>query len=113
MATQELLDFLPKDSTAGSIIRAFRKKFKVTLKELSKLTGIPESNLSTIENGRLEIGVKRATLIGAALGISPESLLFPNGKSQYEKEAKRVRQAASRLFAVKKKRQKHSQDEAA
>ncbi len=103
MTTKDLLDFLPTDSTAGSVIRAFRKNFKVTLKELGKLTGIPESNLSAIENDKVEIGVKRATLIGAALGISPESLLFPNGKSQYEKEADRVRKAASRLFAVKKK----------
>lgn len=113
MATKDLSDFLPEDSTAGSIIRAFRKNFKITLKELSKLTDIPESNLSAIENKKLEIGVKRATMIGAALGISPESLLFPNGKSQYEKEAERVRKAATKFFALKKKQQKHSEDEAA
>lgn len=111
MTTRNLLDFLPKDSTAGRIIKAFRKNFKITLKELSKLTGIPESNLSAIENEKLELGVKRATLIGAALGVSPESLLFPNGKSQYEKEAECIRKAASRLFAVKKK--KYPQDKAA
>lgn len=113
MATKDLMDFLPKDSTAGSIIRAFRKNFRVTLKELSKLTGIPESNLSAIENDKLEIGVKRATLIGAALGIAPESLLFPNGKSQYEKEAERVRKAAEKLFAAKKRQHRDSEDEAA
>ena len=73
--TQNLMDFLPNDSTSGSIIRAFRKNFKVTLKELSKLTDVSESNLSALENDKLEVGVKRATLIGTALGISPESLL--------------------------------------
>ena len=98
------------NSTAGSIIKAFRKNFKVTLKELSKLTGIPESNLSAIENERIDIGIRRATLISAAFGISPESLLFPNGKGQYEKEAVRVRKAASKLIAAKRKQ---SEDEAA
>lgn len=104
---KDLGDFLPTDSTSGGIIRAFRTNFQVTLKELSKLTGIPESNLSAIENDKLEIGVKRATLIGAALGMAPESLLFPNGKSQYEKQAIRVRKAASELLTSKQKLYKH------
>lgn len=110
--TKDLMDFLPKTSTAGSIIRAFRKNFKVTLKELAKLTGIPESNLSALENDKIEMGVKRATLIGAALGISPESLLFPNGKSQYEKEAGAIRKAASKLLLIKRKQQKSSSEAA-
>jgi transcriptional regulator with XRE-family HTH domain len=100
---RDLIDFLPTNSTTGSTIRAFRNNFNVTLKELSRLTGIPESNLSAIENNKLEIGVKRATLIGAALGISPGSLLFPNGKSQYEKQAARIRKAASKLLTFKLK----------
>ncbi len=103
---KDLMDFLPTDSTTGSTIKAFRNNFSITLKELSRLTGIPESNLSAIENNKLEIGVKRATLIGAALGISPESLLFPNGKSQYEKQAIRVRKAASRLLTSKQEQHK-------
>jgi transcriptional regulator with XRE-family HTH domain len=100
-------------STAGSIIHAFRKNFEITLKELSKLTGIPESSLSAIENGKIDIGVKRATLIAAAFGISPESLLFPHGKSLYEKEAVKARKAASKMIALKRKRFTRSQDEAA
>ncbi len=100
-------------STAGSIIRAFRKNFQVTLKELSKLTGIPESNLSAIENERLDIGVRRASLIAAAFGLSPEALLFPNGSSRYEKEATKIRKAASKLIATKRKRAMRSESEAA
>lgn len=103
---KDLSDFLPTDSTTGRTIRAFRNNFNITLKELSRLTGVPESNLSAIENDKLEIGVKRATLIGAALGIAPESLLFPNGKSQYERQAVRVRKAASRLLISKQKQYK-------
>ncbi len=105
---KDLADFLPPDSTAGRSIRAFRNNFNVTLKELHGLTGIPESNLSAIENDKLEIGVKRATLIGAALGISPHSLLFPNGKSQYEKQAIRIRKAAGRLLTTKQKQLKNT-----
>lgn len=100
-------------STSGSTIRAFRKNFKVTLKELSKLTGIPESNLSAIENERLDIGIRRAALISAVFGLSPETLLFPNGKTQYDKEVVKVRKAASKLIAAKRKQYKSPQDEAA
>ena len=101
------------NSTAGSTIRAFRKNFKITLKELGKLTGIPESNLSAIENEKIDIGIRRAALISAVFGISPESLLFPNGKSQYEKEVIKVRKAASKLITAKRKQFGSSQDEAA
>ena len=73
--TKDLMDCLPKDSSAGSIIRAFRNNFKITLKELAELTGIPESTLIELENDKLRMGVKRAKLIGAALGILPQSLL--------------------------------------
>ena len=110
---KDFFEICKVNSTAGSTIRAFRKNFKVTLKELSKVTGIPESNLSAIENERIDIGIRRATLIAAAFGISPESLLFPNGKGQYEKEAVQVRKAASKLIAAKRKQSKQSDEEAA
>ena len=54
-----------------SIIKTDRKQFQFMLKELSKATGIAELNLSLIENDPLEVGIRRATLIEAALGDDP------------------------------------------
>ena len=112
---KNLLEVIAKvkgPSTSGSVIHAHRRNWKITLKELSKMTGIAESNLSLIENDKVEIGVRRASLIGAALGIDPAFILFPEGaEGAFQKEVERVRKAASKVFAIKKKQ--YSEGEAA
>ena len=44
---RDMLEFMneimDKPSTSGSIVRAFRKKFELTQKDLKKITGISES----------------------------------------------------------------------
>ena len=75
-------DFFSLDqvkSTPGSIVRAFRKNFDLTLKDLEKITGIDETNLSAMENDKREIGLKSAILLSAAFGIDPDQILFPEG----------------------------------
>ena len=100
---QDLLELLKdQKNTPGGVIRAHRTNFKITLKELSKATGIAESNLSLIENDKVEIGVKRATLIGAALGIDPAFIMFPNGYEPFKAEKERVQKAARKMFSGKK-----------
>ena len=92
-------------STPGKVIRAHRRNFLITLKELACATGIAESNLSLIENDKIELGVKRATLIGAALGIEPGFILFPNdSEGLYDKEVRQVKARASKLFALKRRK---------
>ena len=91
--------------TPGRVIRAFRNSFKITLQELEDLTGIKKSNISAIENDKVEIGVRRAVLLAAALGIGPEDLLFPNGyEASYAKEVKTVRDATEKYLAKKNKK---------
>ena len=92
-------------STSGSVIRAHRRIWKITLKELSEMTEIAESNLSLIENDKVEIGTRRASLIGAALGIDPAFILFPEGsEGAFKKEVDRVSKKSSRLLAEKRKK---------
>jgi transcriptional regulator with XRE-family HTH domain len=77
---KDLTDFLPsKPLTSGQAIRALRRNFNLTLAEVNALTKIGETNLSAIENGSKELGVKRAELLAAVFGVSPAILLFPNG----------------------------------
>ena len=90
-------------TTPGGVIKAFRKNFQMTQQELAQVTGIAETNLSAIENDKIEIGVKRAVLIAAAFGIEPASILFPNGfDASYSKDVKAVRIASEKLMAKKK-----------
>lgn len=44
---------------------------------LSKLTGIPQSTISGIENDRIKIGVERAKVFAKALKCHPAVLVFP------------------------------------
>jgi transcriptional regulator with XRE-family HTH domain len=100
----DLLEVLENvKSTPGGVIRAHRKNFKITLRDLSKITGIAESNLSLIENDKVEIGSKRARLIAAALGIDPSFIMFPNGYEPYRKEVEKVRSVARRFLSSKKR----------
>jgi transcriptional regulator with XRE-family HTH domain len=103
MAVQNFFDLNLKKVTTGAIIKAFRKNFQITQSDLAKITGIVETNLSAIENDKVEIGVKRAVLIATALGIDPSQLLFPNGvKEDYSKEVHRVQQISAKIMAKKK-----------
>ncbi len=89
-------------TTAGKVIRAFRKNFNITQKEMADTIGISETNLSAIENDRREIGVDLATRFGAFLGIHPSLLLFPNGQEEALKEHKDIIAKAQKLFNRKK-----------
>lgn len=105
---KNLLEVIKKvkgPSTSGSVIRAHRRNWEITLKELSEMTGIAESNLSLIENDKVEIGTRRASLIGAALGIDPAFILFPEGaEGAFKKEIERVSKKAAKLLAEKQKK---------
>lgn len=90
-------------ATPGQVVRAFRKNFDLTLKELEQITGVSYTNLSAIENDRVDIGVRRAVLLAAAFGIEPQQLLFPRGYERPEyKDAEKVRVRAERVIEKKR-----------
>lgn len=66
-------------TTPGKTVRALRKRLKLTHEDLALLTGIDASNLSGIENDRVELGWDRASRLAAALGVSVTALVMPNG----------------------------------
>ena len=55
---------LPGVCLAGS-----RLKEGMTQRELSELTGIPQSHISEMENGKRPIGKKRAKILAKALNV--------------------------------------------
>ena len=90
-------------TTPGQIVRAFRTNFGLTLKELEQITGINYTNLSALEHGRIDVGVRRAVLLAAAFGIEPQQILFPQGYVRPEqRDAERVRTRAKRLIEKKR-----------
>ena len=102
---KNLLDLkaLQINETPGKVVRAFRRNFELTLGEIERLTGIPQSNLSAIENDNLDMGVRRATRIAAVFGINPALILFPKGyEREEEKELRKIRKEAATLIEKKR-----------
>jgi transcriptional regulator with XRE-family HTH domain len=85
-------DFVPAKSHArvssGEVIRILREKKGWTQQELAKRCGISPTNLSMLENDRIDIGKKRAEQLARAFGIHPAIIMFP------EYEAREMGRAA-------------------
>jgi len=53
----------------GVCLSGSRLKEGMTQKRLSELTGIPQSHISEMENGKRSIGKKRAKILAKALNV--------------------------------------------
>lgn len=65
------------DVSVGESVRIMRELQELSQSELAKLTGIPQSTISGIENDRINIGVERAKILARALKCHPAVLVFP------------------------------------
>ncbi len=58
-------------------LKMVREFQELSQNELSKLTGLPQSTISGMEAGRINIGVERAKVLARALRVHPATLVFP------------------------------------
>ena len=65
------------DVTPGESVRIIRELQGLSQNQLSEVTGIPQSTISAIENGRVNLGVERAKVLATALKCHPAVLVFP------------------------------------
>jgi transcriptional regulator with XRE-family HTH domain len=66
------------DVSVGESVRIMRELQELSQTELSRLTGIPQSTISAIENDKINLGVERAKVIARALKCHPAVLVFPS-----------------------------------
>ncbi len=59
-----------EESAPGVALRGARRKESLTQIELAKHTGIPQTHISEMENGKRTIGKARAKKLGKALNIN-------------------------------------------
>jgi transcriptional regulator with XRE-family HTH domain len=75
-------DFAPakvnKGISPGEMLKVIRELQDLSQKELSELTGIPQSNISAIESNHRQLGRERALLFAKALKVHPAVILFPD-----------------------------------
>ena len=55
------------------------KKLRELIKngDLAKLSGLPQSTISGLESGKINIGVERAKVLAKALKVHPAVIVFP------------------------------------
>ena len=63
--------------SVGESVRIIRELQGLSQTELARLTGIPQSTISGIENDRIRIGVERAKVLAQSLKCHPAVLVFP------------------------------------
>jgi len=84
-------DFVPAkktiDVSVGEAVRIIRELQEFSQNELARLTGIPQSTISAIENDRVRLGVERAKVLARALKCHPAVLLFPGWEVEQESAA--------------------------
>lgn len=81
MATIDLKDYrraMPRTPVSvGESVRIIRELQEMSQNDLAAASGIPQSTLSAIENGRVNLGVERAKQLARALKCHPAVLVFP------------------------------------
>jgi transcriptional regulator with XRE-family HTH domain len=81
MKTLNKKEFIPAKRharlTTGEVIRMLRELKGRTQADLAARCGISATNISLLENARVEIGKKRAEQIARAFGVHPAIVMFP------------------------------------
>ena len=65
----------------GEMVRTLRELKGLSQLELAKITGISQTNISAIENGRVKIGKERSIMLAKALNVHPASIMFADYKT--------------------------------
>lgn len=73
--------------SVGESVRILRELQDLSQSDLARLTGIPQSTISAIENGRVNLGVERAKVLARALACHPAVLVFPGWEVSLESAA--------------------------
>ena len=63
--------------SVGDSVRILRELQELSQNQLASLTSIPQSTISAIENGRVNLVIERAKVLARALNCHPAVLVFP------------------------------------
>jgi len=73
--------------SVGESVKIIRELQELSQNALAELTGIPQSTISAIEHGRIQLGVERAKVLARALKCHPSVLVFPGWDMEQESAA--------------------------
>lgn len=73
--------------STGESVRIIRELQGLSQSQVARLSGIPQSTISGLERGRINLGVERAKQLGRALRCHPAVLVFPGWDVERESAA--------------------------
>jgi len=73
--------------SVGESVKIIRELQDLSQNALAELTGIPQSTISAIEHGRVQLGIERAKVLARALQCHPSVLVFPGWNIEQESAA--------------------------
>jgi transcriptional regulator with XRE-family HTH domain len=73
--------------SSGESVRILRELQELSQNELARLSKIPQSTISAIENDRVNLGIERAKSLARALKCHPAVLVFPGWDVESENAA--------------------------
>ncbi len=68
--------------TPGQSLKVIRELQELSQNALAELTGLPQSAISGMESGRINIGVERAKVLAKALRVHPAVIVFPGWETE-------------------------------
>jgi transcriptional regulator with XRE-family HTH domain len=71
----------------GESVRIIRELQELSQNQLADLSGMPQSTISAIERGRVNLGVDRAKTLARVLKCHPAVLVFPGWDTNSESAA--------------------------
>ena len=63
--------------SVGESVRIVRELQEMSQNDLARISGIPQSTISAVENDRVNLGFARSKVIARALQCHPAVLVFP------------------------------------
>lgn len=75
------------DVSVAESVRILRQLQEMSQNDLAMATGIPQSTISAIENGRVRLRIERAKVLARALRCHPAVIVFPGWDVDHESAA--------------------------
>lgn len=79
-------DFTPAKTrvhmTPGQSLKVIRELQELSQNALAELSGLPQSTISGMESGRINIGVERSKVLAKALRVHPAVIIFPGWETE-------------------------------
>lgn len=93
-----LFEMLDEDLTSGDVLRGLRLDTGLSQDQIEELTGIKRSNISALENGRLEMTSHYAEIFSAVFNVHPAEILYPNNNYKRPEKYLKIQKKAKELI---------------